>query len=224
MGPKGTNSSSATSHMRDVRDLLMKRHGPEDMGDAAPKANAMANLDSRLLGKRHFDAPNFKELLKAAAPFSLPGAQTVLQGHLVSGNMTHKLGDDTSVLPAWRTAYTHLIGYNVPGVVNADALRTLAADSGAYANEAFPLEPNWKTSFWGVHYPKLSAIKSKYDPKGLLYVSPGINADLYEARDGRICKRTTPYTANTAPPSDNPNRGRTMKGSINNKVVGMMSE
>ena len=68
---------------------------------------------------------------------------------------------------------------------------------------------------WGTNYAKLTQIKTKYDPKGLLYVSPGVNADLYEARDGRVCKRTTPYTGKTAPESDNPNLGRIIKGSIN---------
>jgi len=103
--------------------------------DSAPVANPMANLDSRLLGAEHFKSPKLKELLKESAPFSLGVAQALVQGHLVSGNMTHKLGDDTSVLPAWRKAYAHVITYNVPGKASADSLRKLAPESGAYANE-----------------------------------------------------------------------------------------
>jgi hypothetical protein len=49
----------------------------------------------------------------------------------------------------------------------------------------------------------------------LLWTTPGINADLYEARDGRVCKRLTKYTGKTAPLSDNKNNGRILSGSIN---------
>jgi hypothetical protein len=85
----------------------------------------------------------------------------------------------------------------------------------ANSPQAFALEDGWRESFWGTNYAKLSQIKTKYDPNGLLYVSPGINAELYEAREGRICKRTTPYTGKTAPESDGVNRGRVLPGSIN---------
>ena len=49
----------------------------------------------------------------------------------------------------------------------------------------------------------------------LFWVTPGINGDLYEAKDGRQCKRTTPLLGKEAPKSDNPNTGRVMSGSIN---------
>jgi len=48
----------------------------------------------------------------------------------------------------------------------------------------------------------------------LLWTTPGINADLYEARQGRVCKRLTAYTKNTAPLSDNANNGRIL-GQVN---------
>ena len=34
-------------------------------------------------------------------------------------------------------------------------------------------QTNWKIAFWGSHYDNLSAIKTKYDPIGLFWVSPG---------------------------------------------------
>lgn len=199
---------------RMIDDQLEKRHDPgEHMTEPVPAA--MAILDSRLLGAKHFEHKNLTQILKAAAPFALGGQQAILQGHLVSGGKAWKPDDDTAVLPAWRSTYVHLIGYNVPGKVSVDSLRTLAPETGAYANEAFAHQPDWKNAMWGKNYPKLSELKTKYDPQGLLWVTPGINADEYEAREGRVCKRTTKYTANTPPESDNPNRGRVMKGSIN---------
>jgi len=145
----------------------------------------------------------------------LPQQNPIIQGHLVGGNKVHRPDDpDTAVLPAWRKMYTHVIGYKIIGKPGVESLRQLAPDMGAYANEAFPYEDNWKTTFWGTNYEKLSQIKTKYDPDMLFWAVPGINADLYEAKGGRQCKRTTPYTSRAAPPGDNPNTGRVL-GIIN---------
>jgi hypothetical protein len=81
--------------------------------------------------------------------------------------------------------------------------------------QAFPQEVNWKKTFWGTNYPKLSQLKSKYDPNMLFWVTPGINADLMEAREERVCKVTKPRTESTPPKGDNRNSPLLMKGSIN---------
>jgi FAD/FMN-containing dehydrogenase len=39
--------------------------------------------------------------------------------------------------------------------------------AGSYVNETDYFEPNWQEEFWGENYPKLLAIKRKYDPGGL---------------------------------------------------------
>ena len=44
-----------------------------------------------------------------------------------------------------------------------------AAYSGSYWNEADYDDPDWQRSHWGVRYPRLLALKDKYDPSGLLY-------------------------------------------------------
>ncbi|THH06478.1 hypothetical protein EW145_g4059 [Phellinidium pouzarii] len=49
-----------------------------------------------------------------------------------------------------------------------DTLRAITPGAGAYQNEADVYEPNHIESFWGSNYPKLFAIKQKYDPEGLL--------------------------------------------------------
>jgi len=207
---KGQAPSTSKSTSR-----LVARHDPETH-NAPPKANPITNLDSRLLGPKHFANPDFKAALRNAIPLnSGQPAQTLLQGHLIGGNKVWHPDDDNAVLPAWRQALTHLIGYKVIGNWSIDSLRKISPDSGAYANEAFPLSENWQQDFWGANYPKLSQLKAKYDPKMLLWVSPGINADYYEVRDNRVCKRLTKYVQKTAPPTDNRNYGRIMNGSIN---------
>jgi hypothetical protein len=82
--------------------------------------------------------------------------------------------------------------------------------------QAYPLEPNWKQTFWGSNYEKLSHLKSKYDPDMVFWVTPGINADLMEVREERVCKVTTPRKDTSAPKGDNTNSPRLMSGTINN--------
>jgi hypothetical protein len=44
---------------------------------------------------------------------------------------------------------------------------------GVYLNEADIQEPNWQTDFYGAkHYPKLLALKKKWDPKDV-FCQPG---------------------------------------------------
>jgi hypothetical protein len=49
----------------------------------------------------------------------------------------------------------------------------------------------------------------------LFWVSPGINADHMEVREGRVCKVAKITESNTPPLSDNLNRGRLIGGTIN---------
>jgi hypothetical protein len=116
--------------------MIYPRHGPgEEM--KSPEPSAIANLDSRLLGAEHFKHPDLAKIFKAAAPWTngANGSQAVIQGHLIAGGKVHKPEDDTSVLPAWRKAYSHVIGYSMPGQYSIDSIRKLAPESGAYANE-----------------------------------------------------------------------------------------
>jgi hypothetical protein len=54
--------------------------------------------------------------------------------------------------------------------------------------QAWISNPDWKNTFWGSNYPRLSEIKQKWDPEMVFYVTPGINADHMVAKEGRLCK------------------------------------
>ncbi|KAF2669532.1 hypothetical protein BT63DRAFT_455513 [Microthyrium microscopicum] len=58
---------------------------------------------------------------------------------------------------------------------------------GVYGNE-----PNYKQAFWRKNYPKLSEIKTKYDPTNLLWVTPGVNGEMMTVKSGRVCKNNQP--------------------------------
>lgn len=48
-------------------------------------------------------------------------------------------------------------------------IRALVPNAGAYAAEADYFQHDWQHAFWGSHYPRLAAIKRKYDPGNLFH-------------------------------------------------------
>ncbi|KAF1986982.1 hypothetical protein K402DRAFT_403914 [Aulographum hederae CBS 113979] len=198
----------------------VKRHGGEPMADAAPQG--IVPLDSRLLGEEELAHPDLAAALRASNP-GKAGASVGfmgLQGHLIGGGAAMKDNPETSVLPAWRKAYIHMIGMKTEANKGVDALRAISPKAGAYVNEAYLESADWKNTFWGVNYPRLSAIKSKYDPDMVFWTSPGINADLMEVRDGgRVCKvAASPQSlvaGSTNPKNDNQNPMSTAAGANN---------
>lgn len=59
------------------------------------------------------------------------------------------------------------------------ALRDLAPDTGAYANEADPTEPQWQETFYGDNYPRLLALKQQWDPHGVFWYKNGVGSELW---------------------------------------------
>ncbi len=59
----------------------------------------------------------------------------------------------------------------------AAALRNVAPDAGAYVAESSFFEPDWQQAYWGSNYPKLLAVKKKYDPDGLFVVHHGVGSE-----------------------------------------------
>ncbi len=56
-------------------------------------------------------------------------------------------------------------------------LRAVAPHGGSYVSESNYFEPDWQHSYWGSNYPRLAAIKKKYDPDGLFYVHNGVGSE-----------------------------------------------
>ncbi|MHB8529079.1 MAG: BBE domain-containing protein [Caulobacteraceae bacterium] len=61
------------------------------------------------------------------------------------------------------------------------ALRAAAPDTGAYVNECDYFQSDWQRAFWGPNYPRLSAIKRRYDPDGLFTVHHGVGSEAWSA-------------------------------------------
>lgn len=112
---------------------------------------------------------------------------------------------DNAVLPAWRDTLITVLAqstwnFSAPradGQRRADEitdvvvpkLRELTLGSGTYMNEGDFQLKTWKEDFYGVNYPRLQAIKSKYDPEGLLFGPTGVSSDTWSIDEqGRLCK------------------------------------
>jgi hypothetical protein len=131
----GLAFADADSHT-DSPNQLVKRHGPGEGGlesmsmnnpAAEPMTPGIINMDSVLLGRRHFQSPQFSQILRRnPINFGLL---------LVSGNKAHRPDDDVSVNPAWRTAYVHFLGIKQWPMPSLKPWQDLASDSGSYGNE-----------------------------------------------------------------------------------------
>jgi hypothetical protein len=109
-------------------NMLFRRHGP---GEKTAMSKGIIPIDSRLLGEAELTHSQLAAALEASMP-KLANAQ--LRSHLTAGGKVLEGGNDTSVLPAWRKAYVHMIATGI-GTPNLQALRDISPGMGAYVNE-----------------------------------------------------------------------------------------
>jgi FAD/FMN-containing dehydrogenase len=71
---------------------------------------------------------------------------------------------------------------------NADAvakamneLCKLTPEGGSYVAESDYFLRDWQKAYWGSNYPRLLAIKKKYDPSGLFFVYHGVGSEGWSA-------------------------------------------
>src|SRR5690606_24908263 len=63
-----------------------------------------------------------------------------------------------------------------------DDLRRAGA-IGSYVAESDYFERDWQQAYWGAHYPRLAAVKEKYDPEELFVVHHGVGSERW-SEDG----------------------------------------
>jgi FAD/FMN-containing dehydrogenase len=62
-----------------------------------------------------------------------------------------------------------------------DELLKVAPNAGSYVSESDYFLRDWQTGFWGANYPRLAAVKRKYDPEGLFFVHHGVGSEHWSA-------------------------------------------
>jgi FAD/FMN-containing dehydrogenase len=60
-------------------------------------------------------------------------------------------------------------------------IRKLLPRVGSYVWETDFFQSNWEDAFWGENYPRLRAVKDKYDPEGLFFVHHGVGSESWSA-------------------------------------------
>jgi hypothetical protein len=58
-----------------------------------------------------------------------------------------------------------------------EQLRAIVPNGGAYVSESNYFEKGFQQAYWGSNYARLSEIKRKYDPDGLLFVHNGVGSE-----------------------------------------------
>lgn len=67
----------------------------------------------------------------------------------------------------------------------AQELRKLVPDAGSYVSESNYFNARWQAAYWGGNYPRLRAVKARYDPDGLFFCHNGVGSEEWSA-DGFI--------------------------------------
>jgi hypothetical protein len=171
-------------------------------------------LTSRLLGRGELSDIPIDHLVHYLQAISVAQGPSTGAGMLIFGLQggpgPAKVSKEMrkSVLPAWRTAYVHLMAYGVSlnetiapskslaeGVdwiesVQEPVWRDWAPKMGAYMNEGNVFSSNWKLDFYGRNYDRLAEIKEKYDPSDSLFAWAGIGSDMwrYDLQTGLLCR------------------------------------
>ena len=63
----------------------------------------------------------------------------------------------------------------------AAELRRIAPVAGSYVSESNYFNSSWQDAFWGSNYPRLRAVKAKFDPDGLFFVHHGVGSEEWSA-------------------------------------------
>ncbi|GGA04039.1 FAD-binding oxidoreductase [Dyella caseinilytica] len=60
-----------------------------------------------------------------------------------------------------------------------NAIYRLVPDAGSYFSESDYFLRDWQSRFWGTNYPRLAAIKQRYDPFGLFVIHHGVGSEAW---------------------------------------------
>ncbi|HLN26119.1 MAG TPA: FAD-binding oxidoreductase [Gemmataceae bacterium] len=96
---------------------------------------------------------------------------------IIAGNSRPAFPDIPGHEPDVATARRHAAAINKA----MDELLKLVNQPGSYVSESDFFERAWQQSFWGSNYPRLAAVKKKYDPSGLFFVHHGVGSDEWSA-------------------------------------------
>lgn len=124
-------------------------------------------------------------------------------GYSFNGSVKYPSIPPNAVHPGWRDMLTYFLivqpwNYTAP-IADMREQERLISDEvmpplqdiaiGAYMNEADFRNPRWKEDYYGPNWDRLSEIKRKWDPKGLLYAVTAVGSESWALDgEGRLCR------------------------------------
>jgi hypothetical protein len=120
---------------------------------------------------------NAGDLAAARDTATNPAVLTAFALAIIAGGDPGAYGDLLREPPDLTTARQNAVAIGKA----ADELRRVAPSAGSYLSESNFFEPAWQQSFWGSNYPRLRAVKTKYDPEGLFFVHHGVGSENWSA-------------------------------------------
>ena len=170
----------------------------------ADVTGSSGTLGSRLISRHFFNPPDGPAQLTSALSKIKLGPGELISNNFVGGGAVARNAATISsaVHPAWREALAHIIfgrGWSSNATfaeqerirrevteVQVPLLKALQPDTGAYLNEADAEEPDFRRAFWGSNYPRLAAVKKRWDPDGLFIVRAGVGSEEWDEEG--ICR------------------------------------
>jgi FAD binding domain/Berberine and berberine like len=155
---------------------------PSSLLDASERSRL---ADALFNGTRHFGVSlHFNKGLAGAPSDAIEAARNTATNPEVLTAFALAISAD-----AEPPAYPGVTGHE-PNVADArtsasridalmNELRTIAPANGSYVSESNYFQKNWQQSYWGTHYPRLAAIKKKYDSSGLFFVYHGVGSEAW---------------------------------------------
>jgi len=154
---------------------LLAKHQQSDLADAL------------FAGSRHWGITlHFNKGLAGAPAEALEAASDTAMNPVVLDAFALAIiaGNSTLTFPSLpgheanlMTARRHARAINVA----MGELLKVVPHPGSYVSESDFFERTWQRSFWGSNYPRLAAVKTKYDPSGLFFVHHGVGSEAWSA-------------------------------------------
>jgi FAD/FMN-containing dehydrogenase len=172
----------------DSDQVSMFIHGYESLWlpvSLLEKANRARLADGLFAASRHFTTSlHFNKGLAGAPPEAIAASRDTATNPAVldafalviiaTGSFPNYPG-----YPALDLAVAHQNARRIDAATAA--LRPLAPAGGSYVSESNYFNKDWRRAFWGPHYPRLAAIKAKYDPEGLFIFHHGVGSERWSA-------------------------------------------
>jgi FAD/FMN-containing dehydrogenase len=141
-------------------------------------------VDALISASRRWEVQlHFNKGLAGAPAAAIAAARDTATNPLVLDAFALALIANGGPPPAAGPAFDAALAHRDARAVDAAAaeLRKIAPGAGSYVSESNYFNESWRQAFWGTNYPKLQAVKAKYDPDGLFFVHHGVGSDPWSA-------------------------------------------